>query len=294
MRALVIGGTGFIGSWIVRQLLEGNHEVAVLHRGRVTAGELPRGAISLLSDGPLSEAETYEAALRRYGEPDAVIHVLAMAKADAEAAVAALTGRTARAVVLSSGDVYRAYGRFIGLEPGPPDAVPLDAATSPLRERLYPYRAPSSAPGSLLHDYEKILVEQVFRSAAKLPSVVLRLPKVYGPGGDADLATMYGFAAHPAWRWTHGYVENVAAAAVLAAHHPAAAGRVYNVGEAVTPTVRERIARLPPREPALLNTTAYDFRQDLAFDTTPIRAELGYAEPVPYEEAVRRTLVSAA
>jgi uncharacterized protein YbjT (DUF2867 family) len=30
------------------------------------------------------------------------------------------------------------------------------------------------------------------------------------------------------WRWSRGYVENVAAAIALAATHPAAGGRTYN------------------------------------------------------------------
>jgi nucleoside-diphosphate-sugar epimerase len=35
---------------------------------------------------------------------------------------------------------------------------------------------------------------------------------------------------------------------------------------------------------------AYDFRQDIAYDTTRIRAELGYNESVSYEECLKRTL----
>src|SRR5437016_8283308 len=45
--------------------------------------------------------------------------MIAMGERDAQAAMEAFEGRAHRLVVLSSGDVYRAYGRFIGLEPGP-------------------------------------------------------------------------------------------------------------------------------------------------------------------------------
>ncbi len=34
------------------------------------------------------------------------------------------------------------------------------------------------------------------------------------------------------WRWTHGYVEDVAAAVALAVMDERAAGRTYNLGEA--------------------------------------------------------------
>jgi nucleoside-diphosphate-sugar epimerase len=77
--------------------------------------------------------------------------------------------------------------------------------------------------------YEKILVERHVLEQAQLPGTVLRLPKVYGPGGNANLATIYGYRDRLGWRWTHGYVENVAAAIALAALHPAAANRVYNL-----------------------------------------------------------------
>jgi uncharacterized protein YbjT (DUF2867 family) len=38
MRVLAIGATGFIGPHVVRRLLRRGHDVAVLHRGRTSAG----------------------------------------------------------------------------------------------------------------------------------------------------------------------------------------------------------------------------------------------------------------
>jgi nucleoside-diphosphate-sugar epimerase len=83
----------------------------------------------------------------------------------------------------------------------------------------------------------------------------------------------------------------VAAAIVLAAGHPAASGRIYNVGEASTPTVGERLASLPPSSILADEGTQFNTAQDIAYDTNRIRAELSYAEHVSYEEGLRRTLV---
>jgi nucleoside-diphosphate-sugar epimerase len=141
--------------------------------------------------------------------------------------------------------------------------------------------------------YEKILVERGLLGQAHLPGTVLRLPKVYGPGGNANLATIYGYRDRPDWQWTHGYVENISAAIVLAALHPAGANRVYNVGEACTPTIAERLQTLPASTLPLIEANGYDFHQNLAYDTTRIRKELGYTEPVTYEEGLRRTLGGA-
>jgi nucleoside-diphosphate-sugar epimerase len=216
--------------------------------------------------------------------------MIPMGQADAQAAMRAFRARAQRIVAISSGDVYLAYGRLIRLEPGPPEPIPLTEA-SPLRSVLYPYRAKAASPDALEHYYEKILVEREVLGDPALPGVVLRLPKVYGPGDNQDLATVRAFHDHPSWRWTHGYVENVAAAIALAATHPSASG-IYNVGEEHTPTVAERLTRLPPADPPPAPPGHFNFDQHLVYDTSRIRSELAYREPVDEREGLRRTLAA--
>jgi nucleoside-diphosphate-sugar epimerase len=284
MRVLVIGGTGFIGRPLVEQLIAAGHETAVLHRGQTPAARGARDFVDPAMGRPLTafpdEALAFTA--------DTVVHMIAMGEAEGRAAAKAFAGHAGRIVAVSSGDVYLAYGRLIGTEPGPPAPVPLTEFGSPLRSALYPYRSRASED-DLLWWYEKILMERAVAAEPSLSPTILRLPKVYGPGKNADLATVYGYADHPDWRWTHGYVENVAAAIALAATDPRAAGRTYNVGEADTPTVAERLAGLPPSNVPLAGQDL-DFRQDIVFDTSLIRDELGFAEPVSYEEGIRRSL----
>jgi nucleoside-diphosphate-sugar epimerase len=160
---------------------------------------------------------------------------------------------------------------------------------SPLREVLYPYRANTKCTEDLNYFYEKILVEREVLSRVDLPGTVLRLPKVYGPGRNQNLETVYSYKNRPNWRWTHGYVENVAAAITLAALHPAARGRVYNVGEMYTPTVQERLEAMPPSTIQPFETGSYNFDQNIAYDTTRIRTELGFEETVSFAEGLRST-----
>jgi nucleoside-diphosphate-sugar epimerase len=290
VRVLVIGGTGFIGAHIVRQVARHDHAVAVYHRG-LTRAILPELVEHITDSRSVMPIQRFPAELFEF-KPDVVILTVAMGAVDARAAVEAFAGRTGRIVLLSSGDVYRAYGRFTRTEPGPIDRGLL-TEDAPLRSVLFPYRHKASSSEALEYWYEKIFAERAVLNAPDLPGTVLRLPKVYGPGGNEDLATVYRYRHHPNWRWTHGFVENVAAAVELAAIHPVAGGRIYNVGEARTPTTAERLAWLPPStiEPDL--SSQFDFTQDIAYDTSRIRAELGYCEIVPEKEGFLRTLRSS-
>jgi nucleoside-diphosphate-sugar epimerase len=289
MRILVIGGTGFIGAHIVRQLAAHDHILAVYHRG-ATHAHLPQHVQHIIEPhSPLPLLNFLAAALDF--APEVVIHTIAMGAADAEAAVQAFAARAARLVLLSSGDVYRAYGRFTTLEPGPIEPGPL-SEDAPLRTVLFPYRAQASSPNDLQYWYEKILAERAVLNQPGLSATVLRLPKVYGPESNDDLATIYAYRHHPDWRWTHGFVENVAHAVVIAATHPRAAGKIYNVGEAYTPTISERLRWLPPSSIEPDRDSPFNFAQNICYDTTRIRTELGYRELIPEYEALLQTLRS--
>jgi len=161
---------------------------------------------------------------------------------------------------------------------------------SPLRTNLFPYRERAQSPEELAYFYEKILMERTALDTGDPRSVILRLPKVYGKESNADLATIYAYRNHPNWRWTHGYVENVAAAIVLAATCPAVPSTIYNVGEEQTPTISERLAGLPPSQVPVDTGGQFNFAQNVVYDTSRIRRELAYGEPISYAEGIRRTL----
>jgi len=314
MRVLIIGGTRFIGPWVVKELTAGGHEVAVFHRGQ-TSAQLPAGVRSIRGDrqrlaGSRADFQAFA--------PQVVVDMIPFTEADAQVLVQTFSGLAERVVAVGSMDVYRAYGRLIGTEPGDPDPLPLTEA-SPLREKLYPYRGPELRPPDdperWRDDYDKILVERVILSQPDLPGTVLRLPAVYGPGDrqhrlfpylkrmdDRRPAILLGQAVAN-WRWTRGYVEDVAAGIAAAAIQERAAGQVYNLGEAETPTesdwVRaigraagwagQVIAMADHELPAHLRFPA-DTRQSLAADTSKARRELGYHERVDAREALRRTI----
>lgn len=309
MRTLVLGGTGFIGSWVTRSLAQAGSEVAVFHRGNTTTS-LPAGVREILGDRRALEASRTE--LHGF-KPDVVVDIAQYTEAAADAVVGLFRGHAGRLVVLSSADVYRQYDGLRRLSDAPPDPTPL-TEDSPLRERLYPYRAEAEGPADFRHDYEKILVERSVLGSPDLPGTVLRLPRVYGPGdkqrrlsqylsaidtGAPEIVMPRGVAA---WRWTRAYVEDVAAAVALAARDDRAAGRIYNVGEASTTPEAEWAAHIGalcgwPGAVRVADDTGepsdwpdLDWRYHLDTSSERLREELGYREPVARDEGLLRTI----
>jgi nucleoside-diphosphate-sugar epimerase len=310
MTVLVIGATGFIGPHVVRALVRRGHDVVAFHRGETTA-DLPDAARSL--HGDRNALSDYRSDLDAVA-PDVVVDLLLYTEAQAAGAVDVLSGRAGRLVAISSSDVYRNYDGWRGVGDHAPDAAPLDEE-APLRETLYPYRGVDGLDFAYAEDYEKNRVEQVVRAADDLPATILRLPAVYGPGDpqhrlapflrrmdDGRPAVLLG-EERAAWHWTHGYVENVAAAIARAALDERAAGRTYNVGEAATPSQADRVRELGravgwdgsvvalPGDalPEHLQTP-FDWGYDLATDTSRLRNELGHRDPVGRTDALRRTV----
>lgn len=314
MRVLIIGGTGFIGPAVVAQLVTSGHDVTLFHRGK-TSADLPEGLRHLIGDR--QRLHDFTGAFRQLA-PEVVLDMFPFTGQDAQEVVSVFRGRARRVVAVSSQDVYRAYGRLIGTEPGEPDPLPL-TEDSPLRERLYPYRGEQPRgeddPQHWMDDYDKIPAEQAFLGDPALPGIVLRLPMVYGPRDEQHrlFATLKRMDdGRPAilleegiarWRWTRGYVENVAAALALAVTDERAAGRIYNVGESDTLTMAEwvraigevagwrgEVVVLPQEQmPAHLRNTLHT-AQSLVTDSSRIRQEPGYTERILRDEALRRTI----
>jgi nucleoside-diphosphate-sugar epimerase len=150
---------------------------------------------------------------------------------------------------------------------------------------------------------------------AALPATVLRLPMIYGPGDplhrwfptikrmeDGRRAIVMPRSVAQ-WRSPRGYVENVAAAIALAATHRAAAGRIYNVAESESYSEAEwsrligeiagwrgKVVAVPDEKAPAASRSPGRLEQHWVADSSRIRRELGFAEPVNREEAIRRTI----
>jgi nucleoside-diphosphate-sugar epimerase len=316
LRVLIIGGTSFIGPHIVIQLLEMNHQVAVFHRGE-SEPDLPDLVKHI--HGHLRELTGFRQDFQGF-KPDVILHMIAGDAQSAWTLVRTFKGIAKRVVVISSQDVYRAYNCFRRKEPGPPAPIPL-SEDAPLRGKLFPYRGESFPDTEdperrrSIDDYEKILVERIVMSEPDLSGTVLRLPAVYGPNDpqhrlfeylkrmDDNRPAILMEDGAARWRWTRGYVENVAVAIVLALTNEQAKGKIYNVGEADALTQQQwvkaigraagwkgEVLGVPKKQLPDHLKQDYDWQHHWVADTSRVRKELGYREIVSRAEAIRSTV----
>ncbi len=306
MRILILGGARFIGPCVVRSLLQQGHALTLFHR-RPPRPDAPAGVKHILGDR--KQLTSFRDGFAAFS-PDVAIDMFAMGEKDAAEAVDALRGIARRLVMVSSIDVYRAYGRLLGSEPGTPDPVPL-TETSPLREQLFPLRGRVTGGGQ----YDKILAERTVLGNDALPGTVLRLPMVYGPGDPQRRIRGYlrrmedGRPAillderYARWRASMGYCDDVGHAIALCAVDERSAGRVYNIGEPEALSIRDwvraiaevtgwkgKVLTVPPRLEGGLGRGEIRGEQDWTVDSTRIRRELGYRESIDRRTALEHTL----
>lgn len=294
MRVAVLGGTRFIGPAIVDQLRSGGHEVVVLHKGTTDPHRRD------VSDVRLDRAnrDALRTALAQAGA-DVLIDTCAYTRQDAETAIAALP-RGLRAVVLSSMDVYRAFGSYLTAQST--DPVPLTEA-APLRTHRFPYRGfPFPRAGIDPETYDKIHVEEPYLDAG---AVVLRLPTVFGERdpwcweGFVLSRVMAGREQIPigegTWVCSRVWVQDVASAVALAAWSDLE-GEVLNIAEAQTWTVEQwarAILEASASSAELVhvpdNVLPFDLRisartsQHLLLDSSRARRLLGWSDCDPRE-----------
>lgn len=302
VNVVVLGGTRFIGPYVVRLLAAHGHDVTIVHRG-ATETELPQAVRHV----HIPFARLPEELGRLRSKPvDVVLDVVPYLDKGGHG-VFQFAGTSRRGVVITSVDVYRAYARLWRSEPGPPDPMPL-TEESPLRS-LRVHDA-----GSEEIAFDNIEVENAVRDGP-LPVTILRLPATYGPNDpqhrlhrylkrmddNRPVIVLEEQTAH--WRWARGYVENVAGAIALAVEDERAAGRVYNVAETTAYAEADWVRRvgkaagwsgdvvaIPQDELPERLRQKNDASQHYVVDSTRIRSELGYRERIDEATALDRTI----
>jgi nucleoside-diphosphate-sugar epimerase len=226
MKALVLGGSQFVGLHTVRELVGRGHDVTVLNRGR-TEVRLPDGVERLVADR--RDGESMRAALAGR-DWDAVFDVsgfiMVAMGADAADLVELLDGRVGAYVYTSSIMAYAPSGMF-----------PWDEGFPTVDEGPNTY-------GGFKRAIEESLLERHARTG--FPASVVRPAAIYGPDNniyDMEMACFLRLLRglpiilpHDGLvTGSYGHVDDLCRAMVDMATHPEAPGEIFNItAEGVT------------------------------------------------------------
>ncbi|HIC7211798.1 NAD-dependent epimerase/dehydratase family protein [Burkholderia stabilis] len=296
MKALVIGGTGPTGPFIVEGLRQRGYETTILHTGRHEI-DLPDDVPHIHTDPNFLEGLTEALKGHRY---DLVVATYGRLRLFVDA----LAGVSERLITVGGA----AYGDNLArpsAEDGP--------------------RKTGHKLSEKIVETEQILMDA--HLAGRYNITHLRYPCLFGPrqlaprewsiirrlrDGRTHVPVINGGLTLE----TKAYVENAANAILLSVDQPeTSSGQIYNVADAYTPsdaTLVRTIAKVMGVEVELANFTpemgrpAYFWgaNRDLNFtrtglpptthhlliDSGKIRGELGYTDLISFEEGIRRTV----
>ncbi len=317
MHILITGGTGFLGRYVARMLLERGHQVRLMGRDFTESSALiAAGAVPVHAD-----LRDHAAVISACAGADAVVHAGALSApwGPRRDFLAVNLGGTAAVI---AGCRRHAVSRLVVVSS---PAVVFSGRDHHNTTEAAPYpRRPSS-----IYAHSKRLAEELVRAAPDVPAVILRPKAIFGPGDRALLPGIV--AAARAGRLPqigHGrnlvditYVENVAHAITLALTANAAVGRTYHItnGEHVPlwDLIRELLRRLdipahlPPvplslmlaaaaamevraaltgREPLLTRYSVAILARTQTYDISAARRDLGYVPLISVDAGVAKTL----
>lgn len=293
--ALVVGGTGPTGIWIVNGLVERGWEVTILHRGQHERPETPASVRHLHHD-PYDEAD-----LRRALDGSSFDLVVAM-YGRLRTVAELMRERTGRFVSVGGVPAHRGWmNPWLYEPPGVP--VPIGEDGPIVQE------ASEDAKGYRVAQAEAVVFEHHPAAAH------FRYPYVYGPyqlvprewsivrrvldGRERIVLADDGLTLHH-----HGYTVNLAHAVLLAVDRPdAAAGKIFNAADEEVLSIRQvvelvagaldhrfEVVSMPydlaiPARPLL----AQPLPTHRVLDLTRIKTELEYRDVVPARDALAHT-----
>ncbi len=301
MKALVVGGTGPTGPYLVNGLLARGYEVAILHRGTHEIDEIPPEVEHIHVDPHFRETideglkdREFDLAIATYGR----IRIVAEA----------LIGKTPRLIAVGGTPSMRGMVNPADNFPiGMPIPAPESAQRIESKEEL--------DFGYLIRQTEDVVLKG--HTDGHYNGTMFRYPLVYGPNEISSFEWLIMKRVQDRRRElvlpdgglsivSRGYAENMAHAVLLAVDQPeSSAGKLYHCADEQQLTLgqwAQVIARHMDWEFEIYGVpdeVAYTAREYLPIGTSAnhqmmdiaqIKADLGYRDIVPTVEAHRRTI----
>lgn len=218
MRALVTGGTGFVGSHLVEHLLAAGHEVTCLVRSAAKAEALFAERRPRVIQGALDDGATVRMAAEN---TEVVFHLAGVTSARSRAEFLAINEGGTKAVLRAMPATVRRFVYVSSL-----------AASGPAT-RGTPHTGTERAAPVTHYGASKLGAEVAVR-AGPVPWTIIRPPAVYGPR-DVEFLRVFRLVRGPfipifgdgRQELTFVYVTDVARALIAVAESEAAEGKVY-------------------------------------------------------------------
>ena len=301
MKALVIGGTGPTGPFLINGLIAQGYDVSMMHRGTHDSDKIPETVPRIIGDPHFRETLAEALGDRRF---DLIIATYGRIRYVAEIA----GEHCDRLITIGGAPGYRGMLQPETLFPkGLQVPLPEDAQMVP---NIDEFRF-----GYLVRISEEAVMEG--HAVGRYSGTHFRYPVVYGPrqvtpnvwGLIQRFTDERPYIVLPEGGLTlttHGYSKNVAHAVLLAAQQPeTAAGQIYNCGDERQLTLAQwievignamdraiEVVSVPDRYayPARSLMMFYGPADHQVFDLYKVKAELGYRDLVDPIEALQRTV----
>jgi nucleoside-diphosphate-sugar epimerase len=302
MKILVIGGTGNISRWFVRQFLEKGYDVSLYNRGyHQVAFDQPVKIIV----GDRTDHRFFEGQIKSLPMFDCVIDMVGYEPTDAHSAVRAFMGRTGQYIFCSTVDVFSKH----------PHAYPITEQHALGALPSFPYA------------FKKMQMENIFEQAYKedqFPLTILRPAATYSEGWS-PLVTCFGGQSYHLDRirrgmpvilhgegnaiWVAAHSEDISRAFVNAVGNSHTVGKSFNVAGEELLTWRRMhevvaeelkaplpdfiyiptkiLSKLAPKE---TEWCVENFQYNNIYDTKLAKDVLQYQYTITYREGVRRCL----
>lgn len=192
MRSCVTGGTGFVGSHIVRVLLENGHSVRVLHRQSSKLDALQ----GLDYESAIGDVTDYESMLKAFEGCEWVFHVAAVAdywRANVDWMFEVNVDGTRKVIEAAKKAgvkrvIFTSSGSAVGISP---DASPSDETT--------PFNLPAK---QFPYGYSKVLAEKIVQAGvADGQDIVILNPSVVIGPGDLNMISGSFITQVVFWQW---------------------------------------------------------------------------------------------
>lgn len=296
MRALVVGGTGPTGPFIVNGLLARGYDVAIFHRGTHEIPEIPPCVEHIHGDPHFRE--TIDEALRGRSF-DLVVATYGRLRHVAEA----LAGKIGRLIAVGGVAVYRGFAEPERMLPAGMPVPAREDAQLVVDEHesrfcrlltLTEKAVMRAHPRATIFRYPYVYgpYQLVPREWCVMRRILDKRPFIIVPDGGLTLAS-------------HGYAANLAHAVLLAIDQPKASqGQTYNCGDEQTLTLRQTIEVIAAAMTSSIEIV--NFPDEVAFparalrlrehsyhwmtDISKLKSELGYRDLLPVQEALPKTV----